>query len=210
MTAPQRAVDLHVADSLVALELEEVRRARAVADLGSGPGFPGLALAAALPAARVSLVESSARKCAFLRRALAGAGIANAEVVCLRAEEWAAGRGQRDLVTARALAPLAVVVEYAAPLLCQGGHVVAWKGRRNSLEEANAQAAAVLLGLEYRDPAPVAPYPGSRDRWLHRFRKVAPTPSRFPRRSGMARKRPLSARSADSSRSERTLTGERR
>lgn len=205
VTALTRAADVHLADSLVALELEEVSGARRVADLGSGPGFPGLALAAGLPHARVWLIESSKRKCAFLGRAVERSGIANAEVVCRRAEEWHAGAGRCDLVTARALAPLAVVAEYAAPLLDEGGCLVAWKGARDSAEEAAAAAAASILGLEPASPVPVVPYPDSRDRWLHRYRKVSATPARFPRRPGMARKRPLGATSADSSRTARTL-----
>ena len=73
VSAPTEAVDAHVADSLVALELPAVAGAREIADLGSGAGFPGLALAAALPAARVRLLESAARKCGFLGRAAARA-----------------------------------------------------------------------------------------------------------------------------------------
>jgi len=66
----ERALDVHLADSLVALELEVVRTARAIADLGAGAGFPGLPLAVALPASRVRLVEGQSRKCVFLHAAL--------------------------------------------------------------------------------------------------------------------------------------------
>src|SRR3954454_21894697 len=85
---PAEAVDAHLADSLVALELPAVAAAREIADLGSGPGFPGMALAAALPGARVRLVESAARKSGFLERTRARAGIPNTEVVHARAEAW--------------------------------------------------------------------------------------------------------------------------
>jgi 16S rRNA (guanine527-N7)-methyltransferase len=191
VTDPARALDVHVADSLVALELDEVRRARAVADLGSGAGFPGLALAIALPQARVSLIESSTRKCSFLIRAVEATRLANATVVCERAEAWQAGRGACDLVTARALGPLAVIAEYAAPLLAPGGTALAWKGRRDPDEEVAAEAAARELGLDGPRVSAAVPYPGSRDRHLYCFDKVGPTPARFPRRPGVARKRPL-------------------
>jgi 16S rRNA (guanine527-N7)-methyltransferase len=187
------AAETHVADSLVALELGPVRAARRIADLGSGPGFPGLALAVALPDARVALVESAARKSAFLERAIAAAGLANAEVVHARAEAWPEGAEAHDLVTARALAALPVVVEYAAPLLALDGALVAWRGRRDSGAEAAAARAAAEVGLEPVEVRHVHPYPGARDRHLHVFRKAAPTPPRFPRRPGMARKRPLGA-----------------
>ncbi|MCZ4493901.1 MAG: rRNA ((527)-N(7))-methyltransferase RsmG, partial [Conexibacter sp.] len=74
---PAAGVDAHVADSLAGLEVPAVRDARTIADLGSGGGFPGLALAAALPAAQVTLVESVGKKCEFLRRAADEAGLAN-------------------------------------------------------------------------------------------------------------------------------------
>jgi 16S rRNA (guanine527-N7)-methyltransferase len=189
--APSEAVDAHIADSLVALELPAVAAARAIADLGAGPGFPGLALAVGLPEARVNLVESSARRCAFLERALGRAGIANAVVVHDRAETWGAGREACDLVTARALAPLSVVAEYAAPLLRSEGSLVAWKGRRDEREEADGAFAAAELGLQLVEVRRVRPFPAARDRHLHVMRKVAPTPPRFPRRPGMAVKRPL-------------------
>jgi 16S rRNA (guanine527-N7)-methyltransferase len=185
------AAETHVADSLVALELDPVRAARRIADLGSGPGFPGVALAVALPNARVALVESAARKAAFLERAIAAADVPNADVVHARAEAWPDGVEAHDLVTARALAALPVVVEYAAPLLALGGALVAWRGRRDAGAEAAAGRAAAAVGLEPVEVRHVDPYPGARDRHLHVFRKMAPTPSRFPRRPGMARKRPL-------------------
>jgi 16S rRNA (guanine527-N7)-methyltransferase len=191
---PGQAVHTHLADSLVALELPDARAATAIADLGAGAGFPGLPLAVALPAAQVVLVESVARKCAFIRVAADAAGLANVEVVADRVESWSAGLATRDLVTARALAPLAVLAEYAAPLLCEGGVLVAWKGRRDAEEERDAAAAAEQLGLAVEEIRPVHPFAGAEHRHLHVLRKVAPTPQRFPRRPGMARKRPLGAK----------------
>jgi 16S rRNA (guanine527-N7)-methyltransferase len=185
---PDAAVDRHVADSLVALELEPVRSARSIADIGSGAGWPGLALAAALPEARVFLVESAVRHCRYLERAVEVAGLRNAEVVHSRVEEWAC---TCDLVTARALAALPVVLEYAAPLLLDGGYVVAWKGAVGRDEASAGAAAATELGLEPVEVRRVKPYAAARDRTLHVFRKVAPTPARFPRRPGIAVKRPL-------------------
>jgi 16S rRNA (guanine527-N7)-methyltransferase len=190
---PATAVDTHVADALVALELVQVRAARRIADLGSGAGFPGLVLAAALPEAEVALVEANRRKCAFLERAAAQMGLANVGVVPARAESWTAGLATRDLVTARALAPLAVIVEYAAPLLVEGGALVAWKGRRDVAEEADGAAAAGATGLELAELRPVQPWKGAEHLHLHLYVKVGLTPNRFPRRPGIASKRPLRA-----------------
>ena len=190
---PAAAADVHVADSLSGLEVPELAAARAIADVGAGAGFPGLVLALALPDARVDLIESQRRKCELIERLAAAAGAANARAVCARAEEWAAGEGAAgyDAVTARAVAPLAVLAEYAAPLLREGGVLVAWKGSRDRAEEAAGARAARELGLEAAGVVAVQPYPASRNRHLHVYRKVAPTPSRFPRRPGIAAKRPL-------------------
>jgi 16S rRNA (guanine527-N7)-methyltransferase len=197
---PRAALDVHVADSLSALELPGVAGARRVAELGAGAGFPGLVLAIALPHARVDLIESAGRKAALIERLAREAEIANARAVTARAEEWggrppALGGGAEayDLVTARALASLPVLCEYAAPLLAEGGWLVAWKAAVAPDELAGGRAAASVLGLEPAAPLHVVPYAGARDHTLHAFCKIAPTPERFPRRPGMAVKRPLTA-----------------
>jgi len=191
VTDPVEAVDVHAADSLVGLEVDAVRAAGTLADLGAGAGFPGLVLAAALPRARVVLVESVGRKAEFLRRTADAVGLARVEVVAARAEEWRPGLGACDVVTARALAPLNVLAEYAAPLLRDAGVLVAWKGRRDADEERDGAAAAARLGLAVEEVRSVHPWPEAQARHLHVLRKVAPTPPGFPRRPGMARKRPL-------------------
>jgi len=188
---PERAVEVHIADSLSALELPEVAQAGRVVDLGSGAGFPGLPLAIARPRAAFVLLESSRRKCEFLGRALAVSGAANARVVCARAESWAEGRDWAELVVARALGELALVCEYAAPLLALGGGLVAWKGSVSAAERSAGERAARELGLDPGAVVRTAPYPGSVSHHLHVYMKIADTPPRFPRRPGAAQKRPL-------------------
>ena len=192
---PAEGVDAHVADSMVALDLAVVRRAGHIADLGSGGGFPGLALAIALPEAQVALVESVGRKTAFLERAVADMGLPNVDVVHARAEAWPEGLGRHDLVTARALAPLPVLLEYAAPLLVPGGTLVAWKGRLDAPEQADGVAAAAILGMTEPVAQKVEPFRDARDRYLYVSSKVSRTPAAFPRREGIARRRPLRASS---------------
>lgn len=190
---PAEAIDIHVADSLSGLGAEALHAARRVADIGAGAGFPGLVLAVALPDVQVDLVEARRRNAEVIARLAAAGGVENARAVPSRAEEWAATEGAEayDAVAARALASLAVLVEYAAPLLRPGGSLVAWKGARDKAEERAGRAAAAKLGLEPDDPVRVEPFPAARDRHLHVFRKIGPTPPGFPRRAGMARKRPL-------------------
>jgi 16S rRNA (guanine527-N7)-methyltransferase len=191
VTEAAAAIDVHLADSLTALEFVELADVRRIADVGSGAGFPGLALAVALPYVEVSLVESQRRKCEFLERACTAAGVENACVVCVRAEEWDGGISSNDVIVARALAPQPVVLEYAAPLLNPGGTLIDWRGRRDTDGETHARCAAEVLGMRLREIRHVEPYEGALHRHLHVFEKVAETPSRFPRRAGVARKRPL-------------------
>jgi 16S rRNA (guanine527-N7)-methyltransferase len=189
----RRAREVHIADSLSGLELEPVRAAGRIADLGSGAGLPGLVLAAKLPEARVDLIESVSRKCDFARRAVERMGLANVKVVCERSEAWAGGGGREayDVVTARAVGSLATLAELASPLLREGGVLAAWKGARSRDEEEQAERAGPRLAMEPVEVRPVSPYPGSRGRHIHLLRKNGPTPNGLPRRAGKAAKRPF-------------------
>jgi len=195
---PEAALEVHVADSLSGLEVPELASAPRIADIGAGAGFPGLVLALALPRAQVDLVESAGRKTAVMDRLIQAAELSNARSITARVEDYArvplaagGGREAYDAVTARAVGSLAVLVEYAAPLLRVDGVLVAWKGARDASEEAAGAAAAEIVGMAVNEVLPVQPYPASENRHLHVLRKVGPTPERFPRRAGMARKRPL-------------------
>jgi 16S rRNA (guanine527-N7)-methyltransferase len=195
---PERAREIHIADSLSGLEVGDLAHARRIADVGAGAGFPGLVLAIALPRAKVDLIESAGRKTAVIDRLIQAAKVQNARSVTARAEEWAAvapelggGRDAYDVVTARAVASLPVVVEYAAPLLRRDGLLVAWKGAVDDAEERLGRGAASRLGMSLEEVRRVEPFAGARDRHLFVFRKVEPTPRGFPRRPGMASKRPL-------------------
>ncbi len=189
--APAEAVDVHIADSLAALPwLESAGR---LADVGAGAGFPGLPIAIARPGIAVDLIESGRRKCEFMRDAARALGLVDVTVVNARVEDWgrAEGRTSYDAVLARAVAPLAILVEYAAPLLVRGGTLIAWKGTRAEVEERAAAAAADRLGLVPAGAERVYPYSGSRAHSLYLYEKVRSTPPEFPRRAGAARKKPL-------------------
>jgi 16S rRNA (guanine527-N7)-methyltransferase len=192
---PGRALDVHVADSLAGLSVEQLRGARRIADIGAGAGFPGLVLAAALPEAEVDLVEATRRKCGVIDRLASAAGLqARARALPVRAEDLAreeGGSAAYDVVTARALAPLAVICEYAAPLLRLGGTLVAWKGDRKTDEEEAGARAAAELGLEAEASVRYIAFSESGPRNLYVYSKVADTPSRYPRRAGMASKKPI-------------------
>jgi 16S rRNA (guanine527-N7)-methyltransferase len=188
----ERAWRVHVADSLTGLQVHGLASARRIADVGAGAGFPGLALAVALPDASVDLIESIGRKCDFMRGAIETAGISNATVLNARSEEWAAAKGREayDAVTARAVGRLSTLAELASPLLKPNGVLVAWKGKRDPDEERQLASAAGSLAMQSEQILDVGAEAGSRHRHLHLIRKTGPTPPGLPRRAGMAKKRP--------------------
>ena len=188
----ERAWRVHVADSLTGLRIADLRASRRIADVGAGAGFPGLALAVALPEAQVDLIESVGRKCEFMSRAIEAAGIANATVLNTRSEDWAAAAGREayEAVTARAVGRLSTLAELASPLLKPNGVLIAWKGKRDEDEEQQLARAAASLAMLPQQILDVGAEAGSRHRRLHLVRKSGAAPSDLPRRAGMAKKRP--------------------
>ncbi len=165
---------VHVDGSLAGLA-EVARLPGPVVDVGSGGGSPGIPLAAHLPRRRVVLLEASRRKCAFLDR-VAG-GFPNVEVVCGRAEAHVLD--VYGVAVARALAPPPVALEWCLPLVRAGGAVVLYVSVSASLDELSRVASAIGGGeAKRRGEVVVVP-------------KLRPTPPGFPRRVGVARKRPL-------------------
>ena len=169
------AYRVHIEGSLAALP-HVARFEGPIVDVGSGGGSPGIPLAAALPDRMVTLLEASAKKAAFLERV--AAGFPNVEVARGRAEEQ--GVDAYGVAVARALAPPPVAAEWCLPLVWPSGGVVLYVGPTADLE-AVTRVAAKVGGGEPELEAGVVVIP-----------KVGPTPPGFPRRPGMARKRPLS------------------
>jgi 16S rRNA (guanine527-N7)-methyltransferase len=173
---PAEARRLHLDEALPAADLLQMGP---VVDVGSGGGSPGLPLAAARPDLRFDLLEATRKKSEFLERW--ASEFENVSVVCARAEDHGrgAGRDAYGTAVARALASPAVAAEWCLPLVRPGGRVILFVGP--SLDEATvAQAAQQIAGeVEAAPPGFVL------------MRKTGPTPDRFPRRPGIARKRPL-------------------
>lgn len=189
------AAEKHYFDCLLALPaLAGAAAGAQVADIGSGGGFPGLVLAVACPQLQFTLIEATGKKCAFLQDCCNQLGLANVRVLTMRAEE--AGRAP-DLraafayATARAVAPLAVLAEYALPLLRVGGRLVAFKGANHAAEQAAASHALQLLQAEAEAPLLFTLPQSGEQRALLSIRKCGETPEKYPRRPGMPAKRPL-------------------
>ena len=171
---PDDAWRVLVEDSLAGVDIVRALPGPIV-DVGSGGGAPGIPLADALPARQVTLLEANARKAAFLERA--AREFSNVVVVRGRAEEQANGRF--GVAVGRALAEPSVAMEWCLPLVAIGGAVVLYVGP--SVQQNRVAAVAARLGGELTPAQP----------GLVVARKTAPTPPGFPRRPGMARKRPL-------------------
>jgi 16S rRNA (guanine527-N7)-methyltransferase len=183
---PAQAAARHVLDALGGLPAVDAAPAGPLADVGSGGGLPGLVLGVARPGRELHLIEATARKAAFIAEVATHIGVV-AHVHAQRSETL--GRGAlRDVcacVVARALAPPPVAVELCLPLCRPGGRLVVWS--REPASDDLAAAAAALAG-----EVVVPECPG-----VLVIAKRAATPERFPRRPGMAAKRPLGAARSD-------------
>ncbi len=184
----------HFADSLALCAVSEVLLGERLLDVGSGAGFPGLALKIARPRLEVTLCDSLAKRVSFLVQAAAEVGL-EAQCVHGRAEDLARhGAGYRarfGVATARAVAPLRVLVEWGMPFVRREGVFVAMKGRGCAEEVGEARRAVALLGGEVERVVEYDLPLGAGGRALIVIRKVRETPERFPRRAGEASRSPL-------------------
>lgn len=193
ITTPFDISRKHFLDSLTALAVRKWTGRERLVDVGSGAGFPGLALRLAIPGLRVTLVESMGKKARFLEEVTSTLAIDGVEVYNGRAEALARERRDRyDVATARAVGTLGAVIEYLLPFIRVGGDAIAWKGRLQD-ELAGARKACAAIGGEIvgitstSDLGLGDTLPG---RSLVVVRKTRPTPPRFPRSAAEAKRRP--------------------
>lgn len=191
---PETILVHHFLDSLSAQVGGAASPGDRILDLGSGAGMPGLVLAIAVPEAKFVLLDSSKKRTNFLDQTAKRLGLKNVEAVGGRAEEAGRLDGWRegfDAVTARAVAPLPTLVEYALPFLKVGGKLIAQRGPKATEEMKAAEKAIRELGGGSPVIVKVAvPYLDA-ERRLVIIEKVKPTLARYPRRTGIPLKRPL-------------------
>ena len=180
---------LHLLDSLTVLACADLE-GKSIIDVGCGAGFPGVPLAIACPGAKVTLLDSLAKRMNWLEVAVPALGVKNAEFITARAEEAVATRRESyDYATSRAVARLNILLELTAPYVKVGGAVLAMKGAaaREELEEAKSAISRLGLKIEAVREFPV-------DGTAHAvivLRKVSPTPAKYPRRFAKIKQKPL-------------------
>lgn len=190
ITDPVPMWERHIQDSLTLVPFLASAEAREVIDVGSGGGLPGIPLAIAMPSVRVTLLEATGKKAAFLGEATAALGLANVRVLHARAESAGQDhhlhRGRYDAVVSRAVARLATLAELTVPFAREGGAVLLIKGAQAADEVAEAKQAL------YRLHAQVAGLHRTATGTVVVLEKVRPTPRAYPRLPGEPKRRPLS------------------
>lgn len=183
----------HIPDSLAVLEFWKPEAGSKVLDMGTGGGLPGLALAKVNPSVEFVLVDSVTKKINAVQEVADEIGLTNLKTVCGRLEELAHQpkfRGQFDSVTARALADLPTLLEYAAGFLKVGGKLYAWKSAEYLEELDRSKNAQNVLGLNFQSAHSYA-LPGGEKRSILVFEKRGATDEKYPRRPDLPKSRPL-------------------
>lgn len=188
ITEPTQVAKLHLLDSLSLLTLEDLNGKRMI-DVGCGAGFPGVPVKIACPGVQLTLLDSLGKRMQWLNTVLPPLGV-DAECVTARAEEAVATRREQyDIATSRAVARLNILLELTAPYVKVGGKVLAMKGTAAAEELAEAKNAIKKLGLAVEQVAEF-PIDGTAHTVIV-LKKVAPTPTQYPRRYAKIKQNPL-------------------
>ena len=189
ITAAEEFETKHFLDSL--LPFKEFDGASLVADIGSGAGFPAIPLAIIMPSVKFTLVDSLNKRVNFLNGVIQKLDLANCEALHARAEDFAkTGREKYDIVTARAVAALNILLEYTAPLCKTGGRIIAYKGSGAEEEIAAAKNAACVLGAKLEKTVDFS-LPGGDVRVVPVYKKIKPCDKKYPRGGNKPRTNPL-------------------
>jgi len=194
ITDDREIVVKHFLDSLSCSMACDFSGGPKVVDIGTGAGFPGLPLKIVYPGAELTMLDSSNKKVKFLLGIIERLNLKEVSAVCCRAEEYGINKNNReifDVVLARAVAPLSVLMEYALPLLRVEGLFVAQKSRGLEKEICEGEVAAKILGGKIKETKEITVPFLEGKRYLVITEKIFSSPEKYPRRTGIPTKRPL-------------------
>jgi 16S rRNA (guanine527-N7)-methyltransferase len=188
-----KLAEKHIPDALAVFDFWEIRPGQKILDIGTGGGLPGLALAAKMPNIPFRLVDAREKKVKAVQEVADALGLENVKTAAERFEVLAHKAGYRkqfDVVTARAVAPLPVLLEYASGFLRVGGRLYAWKGPEYKSELETSQKAQKILGLFFEE-AHAYELPGGEERFILSFVQKGDLPPEYPRSDGVPKSKPL-------------------
>ncbi|MBE6714252.1 MAG: 16S rRNA (guanine(527)-N(7))-methyltransferase RsmG [Ruminococcaceae bacterium] len=195
ITEPEEVLKKHIIDCVFAAKTVKAlsKGKGTLLDVGSGAGFPSLPIAAVLPEVSVTAMDATAKKTVYMNETAALAGIGNFNAVNARAEEAARGKmGEAfDIVSARAVARLNVLLELCVPFLKVGGYFVSMKGAAADEEMKEAAAATKKLGAVFVEKVQYSLPALCDERYLLVYKKVEKTPDIYPRNFSQISKKPL-------------------
>ncbi len=184
----------HFLDSISILSKFNIPKNCLAVDIGTGAGFPGIPIKIMRPDIQMTLIESSLKKTRFLKHLIKAFALEGVNVYTGRAEDFGREKENREifsLAVSRAVASIAILVEYALPLLKVDGRFVCYKSTGVLGEVSGAQKAINLLGGRVEEIAKVVVPFLKAERYLVSVIKVAPSPHSYPRRAGVPAKKPL-------------------
>lgn len=193
ITEPDEVKEKHFLDSITLILSGKLKKGMSLIDIGAGAGFPSLPVKIVRDDLNVTMLDSLNKRIGFLNDVINELGLKNIQAVHFRAEDAGKDKNFRekfDIATARAVADLAVLSEYALPFVKVGGYFVSLKGNSPKEETEKAKKAIREMGGEIEEIKEVR-LPSQIDHSLVIIRKVIPTPDKYPRKAGTPVKKPI-------------------
>jgi 16S rRNA (guanine527-N7)-methyltransferase len=191
ITNPEEIKIKHFQDSLTLLQAIQLTN-QSVIDVGAGAGFPGIPIKIVCPEIKLTLLEATRKKVDFLKHIVSTLSLQDVEIIWGRAEDVSKEKREFfDIAVSRAVAKLSVLCEYCLPFVKVGGTFVAYKEEKMEEELEEAKNAVGILGGKFKEAKKIKLPNSDIVRTLVIIEKVSPTPAKYPRRAGMAKKKPI-------------------
>lgn len=194
ITEDEEVIKKHFIDCIKSFKSEPIRKAKAIIDVGTGAGFPGLPIAIMNQNVKVTLLDSLNKRINFLNLVVKELGLKNVTTIHSRAEDGARKpelREKFDVATSRAVANMAVLSEFCMPYVKKGGYFVALKGPAIDEELENGKKAIKILGGELKEIIEISIEETDLKHNIVEIKKINMCPKAYPRKAGTVNKKPL-------------------